>query len=226
MTTVDISRHILHFNPQLFNGRVDIIGVGAVGSKIGMELAKLGIKDIHLWDGDEVEAHNIANQAFYLEDIGKTKVDALAEHILKATGTVVTCHNSYIEKPESLGLVVFMCVDTMKARKDIFEASLKNNFHTELVVEVRMGVEELRVYGFNPNKRQEIIDWGNTLVDDAKTVESACSEKTTVGATASMTSAFAVTRFMQWFNWDRTNDGVVPSFEQVVILRPLFTISS
>lgn len=221
---IDTSRHILHFNPELFNGRVDIIGAGAVGSKIGMEMAKLGIKDIHVWDGDIVESHNIANQAFYLDDIGKPKVTALAEHIERATGSVITCHNEYIEEPKELGKVVFMCVDTMKARKDIFDMSLKNNFVTEQVIEVRMGEEELRVYGFNPCSRSDIIAWVNTLVDDEQTVESACSAKTTVGATASMTAAFGVTRFTQWFNWDSNAEGVAPAFEQVVMLRPLLTI--
>jgi len=149
----------------------------------------------------------------------------MAEHIEMATGTKVTTHNKYLEGTEKLGRVVFLGVDTMEHRKKIFEDSLKNKFVTELVIEVRMGVEELRVYGFNPNSRHEINDWMETLVDDEQTVESACSAKTTVGATASLTAAFAVTRFMQWFNWLNSNDGVEPNFEQLVMLRPLFTLA-
>lgn len=222
---MDISRHILHFNPQTFSGRVDIIGAGSVGSKIALELAKLGIEDIHIWDGDIVEAHNIANQAFYLADIGKPKVQAIAEHILMATGTVITQHNNFLEGPEKLGRVVFLAVDTMEHRRKIFEDSLKNKFVTECVIELRMGVEEIRVYGFNPNRRQEILDWIDTLVDDEETEESACSAKTTVGATASLTAAFAVTRFMQEFNWVNSEVGVKPSFEQMIMLRPLITLT-
>ncbi len=218
--TFDISRHLLHFNPQLFKGRIDIIGVGAVGSKIAMEVAKLGLKDIHVWDGDEVEAHNLPNQAFYLADIGKPKVQAIAEHIKMATGTVVTQHNEFIEGSVPLGRVVFLGVDTMEHRKKIFENCLKNKFATEQVIEVRMGVEELRVYGFNPNRRNEINDWVDTLVEDSKTVESACSAKTTVGATASLTAAFAVTRFMQWFKEEQDFTGLAPSFEHMQMLRP------
>lgn len=223
--TFDISRHILHFNPELFTGRIDIIGVGAVGSKIALELAKLGIRDIHLWDKDIVEKHNLANQLFYLADVGKSKVQACAEHIKLATGLDVTQHNEFVEGSTPLGRVVFLAVDTMEARKNIFETCLKNNFVTELVVEVRMGVEELRVYGFNPNTRYEINDWIETLVDDEQTVESACSAKTTVGATATLTAAFAVTRYMQWFNWLNSSDGVEPNFEQLVMLRPLLTLT-
>ena len=222
---MDISRHILHFNPQLFTDRIDVIGAGAVGSKIVMELAKLGIEDIHVWDGDVVEAHNLPNQLFYLADVGKPKVQAVAEHVKLATGTIITTHNHFLEGPERLGRVVFLAVDTMEHRKKIFEDSLKNKFVTDLVVELRMGEEEFRVYGFNPNRRQEILDWTDTLVDDTETVESACSAKTTVGATATITAALAVTRFMQWFNWESTNSGVAPSFEQVAMLRPLITFT-
>jgi len=224
--TIDTSRHALYFNPMKFRDRVDIIGAGAVGSKVGMEMAKLGIKDIHVWDGDEVEGHNIANQAFYLDDIGKSKVSALSEHIERATGTSINCHEEYITEETELGKVVFLCVDTMKARKDIFENSIKGKFSTDLVVETRMGVEELRIYGINPRSRSNIIDWEASLVDDDKTVESACGAKTTVGSTASMTAAMAVARFMQWFNWENGATGVAPSFEQVVMLRPLITISN
>ena len=224
---IDTSRHDLFFNHQALEGVVDIIGVGAVGSKVAMEVAKLGVTKIRLWDGDEVESHNIANQAFYLSDIGKPKVVAMQEHIKSATGMEVEAHNEYITETTDLCRVVFLCVDTMSGRKEIFEKCLKNNFLTDIVIEVRMGAEELRVYGFNPCKRQDIINWESTLVDDEMTVESACGSKTTVGATASMTSAFAVTRFMQWFNWTNgSQDGVSPKFEQVVMLRPLMTISN
>jgi len=224
---LDTSRHELHFDTKFLmkDKRVDIIGVGAVGSKIAMEVAKLGVKNIHLWDGDEVEAHNIANQDFYMTDIGKMKVDASADRILEATGIKVTTHPTYLEGSEDLGEIVFLAVDTMKARKDIFEDSLKNNFTTDIVVEVRMGVEELRVYGFNPCKREDIVRWTSTLVDDNETVESACSAKTTVGATAGITSCLAVTRFMQGVKWNEYAKGEAPKFEQILALNPLFVLT-
>ena len=228
---LDTTRHELHFDARaLTKGkRVDIVGVGAVGSKIAMEIAKLGVKTIHLWDADIVEAHNIANQDFYLEDIDTPKAVTCASRIKKATGIEPVAHETYIEEgmEVELGDYVILAVDTMKARRDIFNNFLKNNFTTEMVVEVRMGVEELRVYGFNPNKRQDIIKWTNTLVDDEKTVESACSAKTTVGATASITSAIAVTRFQQGVKWlDTPDEGNVPKFEQMLGLNPLFAVTS
>lgn len=218
---INTERHDLFFDRLRFTDRIDVVGCGAVGSKIVMELAKLGISNIHVWDADDVESHNISNQAFYLDDIGKPKVDAMKDHVLRATGIEIKTHNQFIEGKEDLGRVVFLCVDTMSARKSIFENCLKHNFITDLTVEVRMGIEELRVYGFNPCSRDDIIKWEQTLVDDSETVESACGSKTTVGAIAGMTAAFAVVRFMQWFNHAENQP---LHFEQIVITRPLMTI--
>jgi len=228
--TLDTTRHELYFDaPKLLNGkRVDIIGVGAVGSKIAMEIAKLGAKEIHLWDADIVEGHNIANQAFHLDDIGSSKVSAMAAHIKKATGIEAVAHEEYLEEGSEaeLGDYVFLAVDTMKARRFIFETFLKNNFTTSFVVEVRMGVEELRVYGFNPCKRQDILSWVKTLVDDEETVESACSAKTTVGAVAGMTSSLAMIRLMQEVKWEDTPKGDPPKFEQILGINPLFALTN
>jgi len=226
---VDPIRHLQIFDPDRFDkNRVDVIGCGAVGSRIAMEMAKLGIRNLHLWDGDVVEAHNIANQLFVLRDIGRPKVEALAEAILAATGLSATVHHQRIEGPVTLGNVVFLAVDTMSARKAIFKDCLHLKFTTQVVIEVRMGVEELRVYGFNPRSRADVLAWNSTLIDDAKTVESACGARTTVGATAGITACLAVHRFLQYYRGEIERDPEFlsqPHFEQVVMLRPLITMT-
>lgn len=222
-------RHILVFDPDRFDkARVDIIGCGAVGSRIAMEMAKLGVRNLHLWDGDSVEAHNIANQLFGLADVGRPKVEALAEAISAATGLSPTIHHQRIEGPITLGSVVFLAVDTMAARRAIFKDCLHLKFTTQVVIEVRMGVEELRVYGFNPRSRADVLAWEETLTDDEKTVESACGARTTVGATAGITACVAVHRFLQYYRRDVVRDPAFlqpPHFEQVMMLRPLITMT-
>src|SRR3989344_1112514 len=216
-TRVDPARHLLIFNPERFdNARVDVIGCGAVGSRIAMELGKLGISNLHLWDGDVVAGHNVANQLYALADIGRRKVEALAEAISAATGLSPTVHCEHIEQSQILGDAVFLAVDTMAARKAIFKDCLHLKFTTKVVIEVRMGVEEVRVYGFNPRFRAEVLAWQETLVDDEMTVESACGARTTVGATAGITACLAVHRFLQWYRRDIVRDPAyleTPHFE-------------
>lgn len=226
---VDPARHILVFDPDTFGThRVDVIGCGAVGSRIAVELAKLGVENLHLWDGDTVEAHNIANQLFGLDDVGRLKTDALVEHIARATGIVPTAHSEYLEGPVGLGRAAFLAVDTMTARRAIVRDSLSLSFGTDLAVDVRMGVEELRVYGFCPRSRAGRNAYDATLVDDERTVESACGARTTVGATAAITAGLAVTRFLQWYRRDIVRDPAYdnePHFEMVMMLRPLIALT-
>lgn len=222
---LDVRRHINHFDAQKANYRVDVIGAGAVGSKIAMELAKLGLRDIHIWDNDIVESHNIPNQLFYMDDIGKSKVDAVKDHVKRATGLEITTHKQFIDKHEALGNVVFLCVDTMIDRKNIFETCLRNNFVTKQVIETRMGAEQVRVYGFNPMSRDENIAWANTLCDDDKTEESVCGSKLSVGPTASINASLAVTRYMQWHNSENNRELEKPHFQQVLLTRPLTALT-
>jgi molybdopterin/thiamine biosynthesis adenylyltransferase len=222
-------RHASVFDPARFDKtRVDVIGCGSVGSRIAMEVARLGVRTLHLWDFDTIEAHNIANQTFELRDVGRPKVDALADHIANATGLSAVTHNERVEGPVQLGKVVFLAVDSMAARKQIFKESLRLKITTDVVIETRMGVEELRVYGFNPRSRAEVEFWEASLYDDAPAVGNACRAQTTVGATAGMTACLAVTRFLQWYRRDFVRDpecSLIPALEQMVMLNPLTVIT-
>ena len=83
---IETLRHLNVFNPEIFgHKRIDVIGIGATGSRIVLSLAKLGIESIHVWDFDEVADVNIANQVYGLEDVGKQKVDALKAIVMRDT---------------------------------------------------------------------------------------------------------------------------------------------
>ncbi len=43
---------------------VSILGCGASGSALGLQLAKLGVPMLGLWDADIVEEHNLSNQYY------------------------------------------------------------------------------------------------------------------------------------------------------------------
>jgi tRNA A37 threonylcarbamoyladenosine dehydratase len=51
-----------------------VIGVGAIGRAIGLQLAAIGVRRIQLIDFDRVEAINITTQGFSASDIGRPKV--------------------------------------------------------------------------------------------------------------------------------------------------------
>ena len=80
---MDLSRHISVFNPASVKNDIHIIGVGATGSFVAMQIARMGVPVLNIYDFDDVEIHNIPNQYYDTEDIGKLKIDALDEKLHK-----------------------------------------------------------------------------------------------------------------------------------------------
>ncbi len=67
---------------KLQNSKIAIVGCGGLGSVAAVYLAASGIGKIHLIDFDIVNVSNLHRQVFYkTEDIGKSKVMVLANHI-------------------------------------------------------------------------------------------------------------------------------------------------
>jgi len=62
---LDTTRHREIIDPSRVTTPIHLIGCGAVGSWTALQLIKLGLRTVHVWDGDKVAEHNISNQAFY-----------------------------------------------------------------------------------------------------------------------------------------------------------------
>ena len=68
---------------SLWNAKkVCVVGVGAIGSIVCESLARSGVITLALWDDDTVEPGNICRSTYQVQDIGKSKVEALREHIV------------------------------------------------------------------------------------------------------------------------------------------------
>ena len=68
-------------NSSLADKKIAIIGLGAIGSSVAEALARGGVRQLTLWDGDIVEAGNICRSMYDNADIGNAKAKALAAHI-------------------------------------------------------------------------------------------------------------------------------------------------
>lgn len=58
-----------------------IVGCGSVGSLIALELARAGVCKFILVDSDTLEIHNICRHQLGFRDLGRYKVDAVADAI-------------------------------------------------------------------------------------------------------------------------------------------------
>lgn len=63
--------------------RIGICGCGGLGSNCAMHLVRAGVRRLILADFDVVSESNLNRQFFFRDQIGKQKVDALAENLLR-----------------------------------------------------------------------------------------------------------------------------------------------
>lgn len=200
---MDLSRHIEIFSPDNVKYPIHIIGVGATGSFVAMMLARMGCPVLNIYDFDDVEAHNIPNQYYDNSDLGKLKVDALEEKLKLINPNIVI--NKYnvpvaaVEDDEHKGIdkmsgYVFMLVDSMKVRKELWEAIKKNK---EIVHcwESRLGSDQARVYSLDMSEK-DFSKYEQDFYDDAEAEVSACGTSITVLPVVLQTASLMVVQFI------------------------------
>lgn len=99
-----------------------IIGCGAIGSQVALQLVKLGCEKFKLYDIDTVDAHNFVNQAYRFEQLGDPKVIALMKLITEINPHAqveIFCEeiDKILKAEESLEGYVFLCPDKVSVRK-------------------------------------------------------------------------------------------------------------
>lgn len=67
---------------EIARQRVLIAGAG-IGSQVAEAATRLGFQNFILVDGDTVDSHNLNRQSFFADQVGKHKVRALKENILR-----------------------------------------------------------------------------------------------------------------------------------------------
>jgi molybdopterin/thiamine biosynthesis adenylyltransferase len=229
---IDPIRHIDVFSPASFGDkRIDVIGAGATGSRMALGLAKLGVTNIHVWDDDVVESHNVSNQAFGNNHIGSLKVKASEALIQEQTGTVISAHVGRVDGTEPLGPVVFLLVDDMDTRLAIWKAGLRYKRGVELVIETRVGKNSGRVYTVNPSIPRHVKGWEAAWYPNSKAELSSCGTTISVGPTAEIVSGLAEWQFVRWHNiQEQLRLGKVPEDEAenelIFSTQPMMLIAS
>lgn len=178
---VDFHKQDELFNPTEHKTRINIIGAGSVGSFIALELSKMGMFQIEIWDKDTIEPHNLPNQFFKQSDRGRPKVEALKELIKEFNGEEIKTHNKFITEDtefEPYGIVI-CSVDSMEARKTIWN-KVKNNIHINAFVDTRMGGEAMKILTIKPYNRKHQKIYEDSLFEDFKAEEGRCSVQTII----------------------------------------------
>lgn len=178
---------------RLSQCRATVIGVGAIGRQVAMQLTSIGIPWLQLIDHDRVEISNLASQGYMQDDLGRPKVEATADicqeinHLLHAE-TVF----GRFKRSMGIGNVVFCCVDSIQTRKLIWEA-IKDR--VSFFADGRMTAEILRVLAACDAKSRQT--YPQTLFAPEEAYRGSCTAKTTIYC-ANIAAGFMLAQFTKY----------------------------
>ena len=170
-----------------------IIGVGAIGRHVALQLAAVGVRRLQLIDFDTVELTNVTTQGYFAGDISSPKVDATARVIQQIDSTieVVTIPDRYRPRQET-GEAIFCCVDSITTRATLWRALGKTS---RFWSDGRMLGEVLRVLTVTaPNGRDH---YPTTLFDASAAQPGRCTARSTI-YTANLAAGLMLHQFTRW----------------------------
>ena len=168
--------------------RIIVAGIGGIGSNCVYQLARMNPAALFMYDDDVVEQANMSGQLYCIDDIGKAKVDAMADMIKSYTTmrNVYAIKDKFTQNSEA-GDIMICGFDNMVARKTFYN-SWKSHVLSKpeeerdkcLFLDGRLSINVLQVFCLTGNS---YYDWEeyeeNYLFTDAEAEETQCSLKQT-----------------------------------------------
>jgi molybdopterin/thiamine biosynthesis adenylyltransferase len=178
---------------QLDGLTATVIGVGAIGRQVALQLAAIGVRRLQLVDFDRVELSNVTTQGFLTADIGQLKVAAASQAVTAIDPTIiveVTADRFRAKQP--VGEALFCCVDSIAARASIWRSV---RHRCAFWVDGRMLGEVIRVLAAVESRDRE--HYGSTLFPEQDAQVGRCTSHSTIYA-ASIAAGLLVHQFTRW----------------------------
>tara|TARA_R110000850_G_scaffold262564_2_gene391223 strand:+ start:972 stop:1658 length:687 start_codon:yes stop_codon:yes gene_type:complete len=170
-----------------------VIGVGAIGRQVALQLAAIGTPRIQLIDFDRVESTNITTQGYRGQDLGQAKVDATARSIQELDESIqVTVTPDRYRATLPVGEAVFCCVDSISARAAIWRSA---SSHCQLFVDGRMLGEVIRVLSVAAHNADNHYE--STLFHQSEAQTGRCTAQSTI-YTANIAAGLMLHQFTRW----------------------------
>lgn len=200
----DYSDQTKIFDPRSFGYDIHFVGAGGANNSAIMQVAAMGAMEcatLHVWDPDVLESRNTVTELSYSNRmIGLRKVDAVVDalqykfgHNLDIIDTMNLESYSCVTKnmrpnvilhPEAvtadtdlLGIVV-TGVDSMVARKEIWQAIKQKPWQVPLLIDLRSAGLTTLIITFNPLDMQAAETYENTLLySDEESMQLECGAR-------------------------------------------------
>ena len=170
-----------------------VVGVGAVGRHVAIQLAALGVRSLQLVDFDTVEATNVTTQGYAQGDIGRLKVEATADALAAIDPTIVIETVADRFRPRLLlSGAVFCCVDSISAREAVWKSAQRQ---CDFWVDGRMRGEVIRV--LVATDEWEHGAYRDSLFAQSEAQAGACTARGVIYG-AAITAGLMVQQFARW----------------------------
>ena len=173
--------------------KATVIGVGAIGRQVALQLTAIGIPWLQLLDFDAVEESNIASQGYLEDNLKALKVEATADLCRQINSDIeIQLVAERFKRSTKIGDVVFSCVDSIDTRKLIWQAvSDKTRFYCD----GRMSAEVLRILtACDAESRKH---YPSMLFTAEEAYAGPCTAKTTIYC-ANIAAGFMLAQFTKY----------------------------
>jgi hypothetical protein len=173
--------------------RATVIGVGAIGRQVALQLAAIGVRQLQLVDFDVVDRSNVTTQGYYSADFGVAKVQATKRAInwLDASVEVDAVEDRFRPRA-AMGEAVFCCVDSISVRSVIWR-SIQSR--CDFWADGRMLGEAIRVLVVADEVGRG--HYPTTLFRQAEAEPGRCTARSTI-YTANVAAGLMVHQFVRW----------------------------
>ncbi len=183
-----------------------VVGVGAIGRQVAIQLTAMGIAWLKLIDPDTVEPVNLAPQGYWENDVDQPKVHAtgnicheinpqleLYAEVARFRRSLLSEHNTQgSEEASGYQKVFFCCVDSIETRRLIWQ-SIKDQ--VDLFCDGRMTAEVVRVLTVADIASRE--HYPSTLFGADEAYAGSCTAKSTI-FTANIAAGLMLEQFSRW----------------------------
>ena len=218
---MNLNKHREFFNPEELEDEIHIIGVGAVGSTIAENLARLGVKKLYLYDFDTVTEHNITNQMFTSKHVGMSKLDALTQILTEINPEIelITVPEGWTEGTTLSGYI-YLAVDDIELRQKIVKENLYNT-NIKAMFDTRMRLTDAQHFAckWTDKGQKHLLATMNFTKEEAQesTPVSACGTTLSVTPTVRIICALAVSNLINLINKDELRKTIIiDAFEMTV----------
>lgn len=171
---------------------IAVVGCGAIGRNVAVQLALIGARKIHLIDFDAVDMSNVTTQGFLPSDVGDLKTLAIERALLAIDDSITIYQHAtkWRQQFTAHADVIFSCPDRIDVRQEVFDAHRADD---KLIIDGRMLAESMQVYSAIGNCPR----YAGTFFDMSEREEGRCTAKSTIYS-ASICAGLMVHQFTRW----------------------------